>query len=170
MAWMAWYQTHKNHSVPAIMQESPRVGIQWSIISLNGLSYKDAGEYRCQARNMAGIAEVPIRLRVVGVKAVPPSVKKQDLQDLFLGPHPKENLFHKSWNGHRILLQSPPQRWLFWTSSVLHSPHSNKQDPECQNVLGPRPPCKMFLFVPHHRSTYAKRPQPQSQRTSDVCQ
>ena len=49
------------------MQESPQVGVRWSIISLNGLSYKDAGEYRCQARNMAGISEAPIKLKVVGV-------------------------------------------------------------------------------------------------------
>lgn len=49
------------------MQESPRVGVRWSIISLNGLSYEDAGEYRCQARNMAGISEAPIKLKVVGV-------------------------------------------------------------------------------------------------------
>ncbi|XP_020342701.1 leucine-rich repeat, immunoglobulin-like domain and transmembrane domain-containing protein 3b [Oncorhynchus kisutch] len=58
-----------------VIQESPRVGIRWSIINLNGLSYKDAGEYRCQARNMAGTAEAPIRLRVVGV--VPPSIKSK---------------------------------------------------------------------------------------------
>lgn len=49
------------------MQDSPRVGARWSIIILNGLSYKDAGEYRCQARNMAGISEAPIVLKVVGV-------------------------------------------------------------------------------------------------------
>lgn len=52
------------------MQESPRVGVRWSIISLNGISYKDAGEYRCQARNMAGISEAPIKLRVVGITRV----------------------------------------------------------------------------------------------------
>ncbi|XP_071399664.1 leucine-rich repeat, immunoglobulin-like domain and transmembrane domain-containing protein 3b [Centroberyx affinis] len=48
-------------------KDSPRVGVRWSIISLNGLSYKDAGEYRCQARNMAGTSEAPIKLKVVGV-------------------------------------------------------------------------------------------------------
>ncbi|XP_029985490.1 leucine-rich repeat, immunoglobulin-like domain and transmembrane domain-containing protein 3 [Sphaeramia orbicularis] len=35
-------------SLQSFMQETPRVGLRWSIISLNGLSYKDAGEYRCQ--------------------------------------------------------------------------------------------------------------------------
>nr|XP_019940698.1 PREDICTED: leucine-rich repeat, immunoglobulin-like domain and transmembrane domain-containing protein 3 isoform X2 [Paralichthys olivaceus] len=53
-------------NLESFMQESPRVGVRWSIISLNGLSYKDAGEYRCQARNMAGISEAPIKLKVVG--------------------------------------------------------------------------------------------------------
>eukprot|EP00064_Thunnus_orientalis_P009698 superscaffoldBa00001248_g9724 len=51
-------------NLESFMQESPRVGVRWSIISLNGLSYKDAGEYRCQARNMAGISEAPIKLKV----------------------------------------------------------------------------------------------------------
>lgn len=51
----------------SVMQQSPQVGVRWSIIILNGLSYEDAGEYRCQARNMAGISEAPIKLRVVGV-------------------------------------------------------------------------------------------------------
>ncbi|TKS86250.1 Leucine-rich repeat, immunoglobulin-like domain and transmembrane domain-containing protein 3 [Collichthys lucidus] len=60
---LTWIKT----SGYTVMQESPRVGVRWSIISLNGLSYKDAGEYRCQARNMAGISEAPIKLKVVGV-------------------------------------------------------------------------------------------------------
>ncbi|XP_069579570.1 leucine-rich repeat, immunoglobulin-like domain and transmembrane domain-containing protein 3b [Brachyistius frenatus] len=51
----------------SFMQESPRVGVRWSIISLNGLSYRDGGEYRCQARNMAGISEALIKLKVMGV-------------------------------------------------------------------------------------------------------
>lgn len=53
--------------IVAVMQASPRVGVRWSVIILNGLSYKDAGEYRCQARNMAGISEAAIELKVVGV-------------------------------------------------------------------------------------------------------
>ncbi|KAJ0009080.1 hypothetical protein NQD34_016495, partial [Periophthalmus magnuspinnatus] len=51
----------------SVMQGSPRVGVRWSVISLNGLSYNDAGEYRCQAKNMAGISEAPIKLRIVGL-------------------------------------------------------------------------------------------------------
>ncbi|XP_035798690.2 leucine-rich repeat, immunoglobulin-like domain and transmembrane domain-containing protein 3b [Amphiprion ocellaris] len=60
----------------SFLQESPRVGVRWSVISLNGLSYKDAGEYRCQARNMAGISEAPIKLKVMGVTRLSLSKKK----------------------------------------------------------------------------------------------
>uniref|UniRef100_A0AAY4C7K2 Ig-like domain-containing protein n=1 Tax=Denticeps clupeoides TaxID=299321 RepID=A0AAY4C7K2_9TELE len=49
------------------VEESPMVGISWSMISLRGISYKDAGEYRCRARNTAGASEVSVSLNVVGV-------------------------------------------------------------------------------------------------------
>lgn len=62
------------------MQESPQTGVRWSIISLNGLSYKDAGEYRCQARNMAGTSEALIRLRVVGMTRLSRLPKKKSQQ------------------------------------------------------------------------------------------
>ncbi|XP_040916472.1 leucine-rich repeat, immunoglobulin-like domain and transmembrane domain-containing protein 3b [Toxotes jaculatrix] len=64
-------------NLESFMQESPRVGVRWSIISLNGLSYKDAGEYRCQARNMAGISEAPIKLKVVGISRLSRLPKKK---------------------------------------------------------------------------------------------
>ncbi|TNN74876.1 Leucine-rich repeat, immunoglobulin-like domain and transmembrane domain-containing protein 3 [Liparis tanakae] len=64
-------------SLKTFMQQSPRVGVRWSIIILNGLSYEDAGEYRCQARNMAGISEAPIKLRVVGVSRLSRLPKKK---------------------------------------------------------------------------------------------
>ncbi|XP_054470309.1 leucine-rich repeat, immunoglobulin-like domain and transmembrane domain-containing protein 3b [Anoplopoma fimbria] len=64
-------------NLDSFMQQSPRVGVRWSIISLNGLSYKDAGEYRCLARNMAGISEAPIKLRVVGVSRLSRLPKKK---------------------------------------------------------------------------------------------
>ncbi|XP_037097620.1 leucine-rich repeat, immunoglobulin-like domain and transmembrane domain-containing protein 3b [Syngnathus acus] len=47
------------------MQGSPGVGVRWSIISLDDLALKDAGEYRCRARNVAGISEAPVELKVV---------------------------------------------------------------------------------------------------------
>ncbi|XP_034419338.1 leucine-rich repeat, immunoglobulin-like domain and transmembrane domain-containing protein 3b [Cyclopterus lumpus] len=64
-------------NLETFMQQSPRVGVRWSIIILNGLSYEDAGEYRCQARNMAGISEAPIKLRVVGISRLSRLPKKK---------------------------------------------------------------------------------------------
>ncbi|XP_066536137.1 leucine-rich repeat, immunoglobulin-like domain and transmembrane domain-containing protein 3b [Hoplias malabaricus] len=52
--------------LPSFIQESPRKGLRWSVISLNGITYKDAGEYRCRAQNMAGTSEAIISLNVVG--------------------------------------------------------------------------------------------------------
>ncbi|XP_051946550.1 leucine-rich repeat, immunoglobulin-like domain and transmembrane domain-containing protein 3 [Xyrauchen texanus] len=61
-------------------QESPRVGIRWSAVNLNGISYNDAGEYRCRAQNMAGISEAIVSLNVVGVMAEYADSEKSDLQ------------------------------------------------------------------------------------------
>ncbi|XP_028251875.1 leucine-rich repeat, immunoglobulin-like domain and transmembrane domain-containing protein 3b [Parambassis ranga] len=87
---LTWIKT----SAYSVLQESPRVGVRWSIISLNGLSYKDAGEYRCQARNMAGISEAPIKLKVMGVRRVSRLPKKSQktkdsskLSSKFKGPN-----------------------------------------------------------------------------------
>lgn len=80
-----------------VMQESPRVGVRWSIISLNGLSYKDAGEYRCQARNMAGISEALIKLKVVGVTRLSRPAKKKS-----------QNFQLKSSSKYKKPNQTPP--------------------------------------------------------------
>ncbi|XP_051941755.1 leucine-rich repeat, immunoglobulin-like domain and transmembrane domain-containing protein 3b [Hippocampus zosterae] len=58
---------HLPRKLESSMQGSPRVGVRWSIISLDDLGFKDTGEYRCQARNMAGKSEAPVKLKVVGV-------------------------------------------------------------------------------------------------------
>ncbi|XP_029518633.1 leucine-rich repeat, immunoglobulin-like domain and transmembrane domain-containing protein 3 [Oncorhynchus nerka] len=52
-----------------VVQESPGEGVRWSIISLNGISYKDNGEYSCKAKNFAGNAEAAISLSVAGYVA-----------------------------------------------------------------------------------------------------
>ncbi|XP_039975343.1 leucine-rich repeat, immunoglobulin-like domain and transmembrane domain-containing protein 3a [Xiphias gladius] len=56
------------------VQESPGEGIRWSIMSLTGILYKDAGNYSCKAKNVAGNAEATISLSVAGTisTTIPP--------------------------------------------------------------------------------------------------
>nr|XP_046262561.1 leucine-rich repeat, immunoglobulin-like domain and transmembrane domain-containing protein 3a [Scatophagus argus] len=58
------------------VQESPGEGIRWSIMSLHGILYKDAGNYSCKAKNVAGNAEATISLSVAGTisTTIPPSL------------------------------------------------------------------------------------------------
>lgn len=57
-----------------IVQESPGDGIRWSIMSLHGILFKDAGNYSCKAKNVAGNTEATISLSVAGTisTTIPP--------------------------------------------------------------------------------------------------
>ncbi|NXT27300.1 LRIT3 protein, partial [Syrrhaptes paradoxus] len=59
-----------------VIQETPGEGVRWSIISLTGISYKDAGEYRCKAKNLAGMSEAAVTVTVVGVVTTTVSPQK----------------------------------------------------------------------------------------------
>nr|XP_040029937.1 leucine-rich repeat, immunoglobulin-like domain and transmembrane domain-containing protein 3a [Gasterosteus aculeatus aculeatus] len=48
------------------VQESPGDGVRWSIMSLHGILHKDAGNYSCKAKNVAGNAEAAISISVAG--------------------------------------------------------------------------------------------------------
>lgn len=50
----------------SIVQESPGEGIRWSIMSLHGILYKDAGNYSCKAKNVAGNADATISISIAG--------------------------------------------------------------------------------------------------------
>uniref|UniRef100_A0A3B4YPZ1 Info leucine-rich repeat, immunoglobulin-like and transmembrane domains 3a n=1 Tax=Seriola lalandi dorsalis TaxID=1841481 RepID=A0A3B4YPZ1_SERLL len=56
------------------VQESPGEGIRWSIMSLHGILYKDAGDYSCKAKNVAGNADATISISVAGTisTTIPP--------------------------------------------------------------------------------------------------
>lgn len=60
--------------VHSTVQESPGEGVRWSIMSLHGILYKDAGDYRCKAKNEAGSTEATISLSVAGASSttIPP--------------------------------------------------------------------------------------------------
>lgn len=61
---------------PVVIQETPGEGVRWSIMSLTGISYKDAGEYRCKAKNLAGMAEAAVTVTVIGVVTTTVSPQK----------------------------------------------------------------------------------------------
>ncbi|XP_053556781.1 leucine-rich repeat, immunoglobulin-like domain and transmembrane domain-containing protein 3 [Bombina bombina] len=64
---LIWSRINSSSSNYTVIQETPTDGVRWSILSINGISYKDAGEYRCKAKNLAGISEASISVIVVGV-------------------------------------------------------------------------------------------------------
>ncbi|EHA99337.1 Leucine-rich repeat, immunoglobulin-like domain and transmembrane domain-containing protein 3, partial [Heterocephalus glaber] len=68
----------------AVIQESPRDGVRWSVISLTGISYKDAGDYKCKAKNLAGMSEAVVTMTVVGVVT---TTRSPDTSDGRTGAH-----------------------------------------------------------------------------------
>ncbi|XP_015247619.1 PREDICTED: leucine-rich repeat, immunoglobulin-like domain and transmembrane domain-containing protein 3 [Cyprinodon variegatus] len=58
------------------VQESPGEGINWSIMSLHGIEHKDAGDYSCTAKNVAGTAKATISLTLAGtISTTAPSLR-----------------------------------------------------------------------------------------------
>lgn len=109
------------------MQESPRVGVRWSIISLNGLSYEDSGEYRCQARNMAGISEAPIKLKVVGMTKLPhPSNRRsQKYKPKYSSKFKKSNQTVTATNNSSVIIKQTFQNITKWSlNSIQTAPNS----------------------------------------------
>ncbi|XP_029296904.1 leucine-rich repeat, immunoglobulin-like domain and transmembrane domain-containing protein 3a [Cottoperca gobio] len=62
---LSWIKSDGSQ-VDSTVQESPGEGIRWSIMSLHGISFKDAGNYNCKAKNVAGNAEGTISVSVTG--------------------------------------------------------------------------------------------------------
>ncbi|KAJ8336279.1 hypothetical protein SKAU_G00396220 [Synaphobranchus kaupii] len=73
---LVWTKSGSPPISSTVVEETPRAGSRWSIISLNGVQYRDAGEYQCRAKNVAGASEASITLSVVGmVTSAPPQQK-----------------------------------------------------------------------------------------------
>lgn len=102
-----------------VIQESPREGVRWSIISLTGISYKDAGDYTCKAKNLAGMSEAVVTVTVVG--AVTTTVAP-DTAERRTGGHPEQEVQPGSRRSLSIP-GSPPSPWL--SSSSSFSPSSS---------------------------------------------
>ncbi|XP_015281759.1 PREDICTED: leucine-rich repeat, immunoglobulin-like domain and transmembrane domain-containing protein 3 [Gekko japonicus] len=64
---LTWVRSDNIQVNYTVIQESPGEGVRWSIISLTGISYRDAGDYRCKAKNLAGQSEASVTVTVVGV-------------------------------------------------------------------------------------------------------
>ncbi|XP_036372295.1 leucine-rich repeat, immunoglobulin-like domain and transmembrane domain-containing protein 3b [Megalops cyprinoides] len=70
---LVWTKSNGPPVNNTVVEETPGEGTRWSIMSLNGVLYKDAGEYRCRAKNVAGTSEAYITLSVVGVVTTTPA-------------------------------------------------------------------------------------------------
>ncbi|XP_077156735.1 leucine-rich repeat, immunoglobulin-like domain and transmembrane domain-containing protein 3 [Paroedura picta] len=64
---LTWVRSDNAPVNYTVIQESPGEGVRWSIISLTAISYRDAGDYRCKAKNLAGQSEASVTVTVVGV-------------------------------------------------------------------------------------------------------
>ncbi|KAG8519415.1 Leucine-rich repeat, immunoglobulin-like domain and transmembrane domain-containing protein 3, partial [Galemys pyrenaicus] len=88
-----------------VIQESPGEGIRWSIMSLTGISYKDAGDYKCKAKNLAGSSEAVVTVTVVGgVSTISPDTS-EDTGD---GP---EREVHAGSGSPTSIPAPPPTAW-----------------------------------------------------------
>ncbi|XP_021090213.1 leucine-rich repeat, immunoglobulin-like domain and transmembrane domain-containing protein 3 [Mesocricetus auratus] len=84
---LMWTRSDSSPVNYTVIQESPGEGARWSIISLTGISYKDAGDYRCKAKNLAGTSEAVVSLTVVGAVT---TTLFPDTSERSPGEHPEQ--------------------------------------------------------------------------------
>ncbi|XP_026354867.3 leucine-rich repeat, immunoglobulin-like domain and transmembrane domain-containing protein 3 [Ursus arctos] len=85
---LTWSRSDSSPVNYTVIQESPGEGVRWSIISLTGISYKDAGDYKCKAKNLAGMSEAVVTVTVVGVVTTTISSDTSER----IGDHPEEEV------------------------------------------------------------------------------
>ncbi|KAL2780746.1 leucine-rich repeat, immunoglobulin-like domain and transmembrane domain-containing protein 3 precursor [Daubentonia madagascariensis] len=86
---LTWARSDSSPVNYTVIQESPGEGVRWSIISLTGISYKDAGDYKCKAKNLAGMSEAVVTVTVVGVVTTTIST---DTSERRTGDHPEQEV------------------------------------------------------------------------------
>ncbi|XP_077738409.1 leucine-rich repeat, immunoglobulin-like domain and transmembrane domain-containing protein 3 [Canis aureus] len=89
---LTWTRSDSSPVNYTVIQESPGEGVRWSIISLTGISYKDAGDYKCKAKNLAGMSEAMVTVTVVGVVTTTISSETSERT----GDHPEEEVQPRS--------------------------------------------------------------------------
>ncbi|XP_073689689.1 leucine-rich repeat, immunoglobulin-like domain and transmembrane domain-containing protein 3b [Garra rufa] len=150
---LMWIKSARPNLYNQDVQESPHVGIRWSAVSLNAISYSDAGEYRCRAQNMAGISEAIVSLNVVGVMAEYADSKNSDQQQTAKSNYTKRKSNQKSKAIASLLPQnmtkplSPPKR-------VMKIPKANRDKMKRDRTAVQKLPQRHFSIAsenPLHR-------------------
>lgn len=133
-----------------VVQESPGEGVRWSIISLNGVQYKDAGDYRCKAKNLAGTVVASITLTVAGDMDPPASgggfaqksgVEKEGQADSV--PVTPINTQHTTTSTLTTTLSPPPTKkqppsldGQQGSPAKMHQENLNRMPPQDENSKG----------------------------------
>uniref|UniRef100_K7F4S8 LRIT3 protein n=2 Tax=Pelodiscus sinensis TaxID=13735 RepID=K7F4S8_PELSI len=106
-----------------VIQETPGEGVRWSIISLTGISYKDAGDYRCKAKNLAGMSEAAVTVTVVGVVTTTVSPQKYGKK---IGADQQNNTQDEAKQESEKTTTPPPLTSLPTTMATTERPTSAK--------------------------------------------
>uniref|UniRef100_A0A8C3WAH4 Leucine-rich repeat, immunoglobulin-like domain and transmembrane domain-containing protein 3 n=1 Tax=Catagonus wagneri TaxID=51154 RepID=A0A8C3WAH4_9CETA len=110
---LTWTRPDSSPVNYTVIQESPGEGVRWSIISLTGISHMDAGDYKCKAKNLAGMSEAVVTVTVVGVVT---TTMSSDTSERRSGDHPEQEVQPGSRRS-ALLPGSSPSPWLYSSSS-----------------------------------------------------